>query len=132
MGLAGFRLDLGTVAVASVILGLVVDDTIHFLHRLKSEMERHSDLSTAVNRTASSSGRAILVSSVVVGLGFSVLGFAQVTSIACFGLLIAAGSGAAVLADLMLAPALLMLIYRPSQPATVAEAGNDGLASPDA
>jgi len=112
MGIAGIRLDLGTVAVASVILGLVVDDTIHFLHRLKHEVERDNSLWRAVRRTASSTGYAIVVSSIVIGVGFGVLGFAQVTSIAWFGLLIGMATFSALLADLSLAPALLTLMNR--------------------
>ncbi len=109
MGAAGIRLDLGTVAVASVILGLVVDDTIHFMYRLKHELRNAGGLSAAIHATAGSTGHAILLSSMVICLGFGVLGFAEVTSVAWFGLLIAAASASALLSDILLAPAMLTL-----------------------
>lgn len=112
MGLFGIRLDLATVAVASVILGLVVDDTIHFLYRLKIELRGELDIAQAVQSVANSSGRAIVISSVVLGFGFGVLAFAQVTSIIWFGLLIGVAVLSALLADLVLAPALLVILNR--------------------
>ena len=115
MGISGIRLDLGTVAVASVILGLVVDDTIHFLHRLKLELEREETLTLAVSRAAHSTGQAIVVSSIVIGVGFAVLGLAQTTSVAWFGILIAVATTTALIADLMLAPAILVLLNRSDQ-----------------
>jgi len=61
---------------------------------------------------ASSTGHAIVISSIVISLGFGVLGFAQVTSVAWFGMLIGLATLSALVADLMLAPALLSLMNR--------------------
>ncbi len=106
MGLAGIRLDVATVTIAAVVLGLVVDDTVHFLHRLCHESQRSGSHAQAVRATAHTAGHAILTTTVVLALGFSVFGLAEIKSIIWFGLLIATGLMAGAIADLILMPAL--------------------------
>jgi predicted RND superfamily exporter protein len=108
MGLAGIRLDVATVTIASVVLGLVVDDSVHFLYRLYHECRRRVVQAEALRATARAAGHSILTTTAALVVGFSVFGLAEIKSIIWFGLLIAIGLVAGVIADLVLMPALLV------------------------
>ena len=109
MGAAGIRLDAATVTIATVVLGLVVDDTVHFLHRLRAALEHHADPATALRETVDSAGHAILTTALVMTLGFAVFAFSEIRSLVYFGLLIALAMATSVITDLLLIPALVML-----------------------
>ncbi|MDJ0780203.1 MAG: MMPL family transporter [Gammaproteobacteria bacterium] len=108
MGWLGIRLDVATVTIAAIVFGLVVDDSVHFLYRLRAE-RRHGDLRTALLRTAGSAGHAMTITTLVMVAGFAVLMLAAIKSIVFFGLLVALAMIAALLTDLLLLPALLSL-----------------------
>jgi uncharacterized protein len=110
MGWLGIRLDVATVTIAAIVLGLVVDDTVQFLYRLKYEQSQTSDVRVAVQKTVLRVGQPMFITTVVLGLGFSVLGLATVTSIAYFGLLLAFALFSALFSDLLVLPAMLILI----------------------
>ncbi len=111
MGLLGVRLDVATVTIAAVVLGLVVDDTVQFLYRLRHELQRSPDDPDAGVRAAVGSvGRSLAITTVVLCLGFSVLGLAQIKSVIWFGLLISLAMGTALIADLLVLPALVGLL----------------------
>ena len=112
MGAAGIRLDIATVTIAAVVLGLLVDDTVHFLHRLRAEFARHGDAAAAVRATVGSAGHAIVTTSVVMTLGFSVFVLSEIASLVQFGLLLALAMASGVVADLVLLPALVLLWRR--------------------
>ena len=109
MGAAGIRLDAATVTIAAVVLGLVVDDTVHFLHRLREALARCADRASALRETVASAGRAILTTALVMSLGFSVFALSEIRSLVYFGLLVGLAMAASVLIDLLLIPALVML-----------------------
>jgi predicted RND superfamily exporter protein len=113
MGASGIRLDAATVTIASVVLGLVVDDTVHFLYRLREELERHADRAAALRETVASAGHAIMTTALVMTLGFAVFALSEIRSLVYFGLLIALAMATSVLTDLLFIPALVML--RPSK-----------------
>lgn len=119
MGTAGIRLDVATVTIAAVVLGLVVDDTVHLLHRFGHARATGMTQVEAVRAGARSAGHAILTTTLVLALGFSVFALAGIKSIAFFGLLVAAGLGAAAITDLMVAPALIVVFA--ARPATSAK-----------
>ncbi len=108
MGISGIRLDVATVTIAALILGLVVDDTTHFLYRYREMLHETGDHEAAVSRTLRSTGVAMTTTTVVLVLGFSILALATVKSVAYFGLLAALGLGTALVGDLMVLPALLV------------------------
>jgi predicted RND superfamily exporter protein len=108
MGYAGIRLDVATVTIASIVLGLVVDDTVHVLHQLHHEFQRQRDHAAAVRATLDTTGRAILITTSVLVAGFSVFALAEIKSVIWFGLLIALGLLSGVIADLVLMPALVV------------------------
>ncbi len=112
MGLVGIRLDVATVTIAAIVLGLVVDDTTQFLYRYRYFRERSSDIAAVVGDTVRTVGRPMVITTVVLAGGFSVLGVASIKSVAFFGILLAVALISALLADLLVVPALLMLTTR--------------------
>ena len=112
MGFAGIRLDVATVTIASVVLALVVDDTVHVLHRLHHELGQRWSPAAAVQATLDAAGRAIVVTTIVLIAGFAVFALAEIKSVIWFGLLIALGLVAGVVADLVLMPALVLALGR--------------------
>ncbi len=120
MGYAGIRLDVATVTIASVVLGLVVDDTVHVLHQLHHEYSLRRDHTAAVRATLDTTGRAILITTCVLVLGFSVFALAEIKSVIWFGLLISLGLVSGVIADLVLMPALVVWLRPRLSPAGAA------------
>ena len=105
-----FPMDLFTMLVASIAIGLAVDDTIHFMHNYRRYYEQSGDPVAAVHRTLRSAGRAMLVTTIVLAIGFFVLAFSKLTNIRNFGILTGFTIIMALLADYLLAPALMVLV----------------------
>jgi predicted RND superfamily exporter protein len=112
MGAAGIRLDVATVTVAAALLGIVVDDSVHVLYRFKHELGEGRTVEDALIASARSAGAAILATTAVLSLGFFVLGLASIKTVAWVGVLSGVGVVAALLADLLLLPALARLVFR--------------------
>ena len=107
MGFVGIRLDVATVTIAAALLGIVVDDTVHVLYHLRKSVGETDSIETAIRSVARQSGLAIMSTSFIFVLGFSVIAMASLRSVAYVGLLISFGVIAALLADLILMPALM-------------------------
>jgi hypothetical protein len=107
MGLTGIPLDVATATIATVILGLVVDDTVHILRPPSGRTD--VSLSESLGESCRKSGGTLLITSVILALGFLVLGMAEIRSIAWFGLLSSFATAVAIITDLMLLPALARL-----------------------
>ncbi|MGV1099769.1 efflux RND transporter permease subunit [Thiovibrio sp. JS02] len=107
MGLVGIPLSVATVTVASIVFGVVVDDTIHFLHNWQARHDQADPL-LKLNAVLNHVGPAMLTTSIVAGTGF--LGFliSPFIPLRNFGLLISLALGYAILCDLILLPALLL------------------------
>ena len=114
MQVAGIPLNLFTMLVGSIAIGLAVDDTVHFMHQFHRYLERTGDIEEAVSQTLLTSGRAMLVTSIVLSLGFFIFCFASMSNLVDFGLLTGVTIIMALLADFVLAPALMTLRYRNS------------------
>ena len=111
MGIAGIHLDLGTVTIAAVVIGIVVDDTIHFLYRYKVELQAaRGDHERAVERTCATAGAALTATTLILAAGFLVLTLASVKSVIYFGLLTSTAMVAGLLGDRIIMPALLTAI----------------------
>jgi len=108
MGWLGIPLSVATVTVASIVFGIVVDDTIHFLHRFQVEEKTAGTVLTRLHRTLHYAGPAMLTATLVAGTGF--LGFLASPFIPLrdFGLLISGSLWLAVLCDLVLLPLLIL------------------------
>ena len=116
MGLFGVPLNTATVTVAGIALGLIVDDTIHFLHGYWESRRAGRRASVAVAETLFTVGRPVLVTSLAVAAGFGAFAFSPFRPTLFFGLLIAWSSLAAVVCDLVVLPALLQLRRRDPAP----------------
>jgi len=112
MGLVGIPLDPGTVMIGAIALGIVVDDTVHFMVRLRRHLSAGDDIEAAIRAAITEVGRPIIITSVVLALAFLMLMFASFTPNMNFGLVAAVVILAALLADLVLLPAALV-IFRP-------------------
>ena len=123
MGWAGIDLNTTTVIIFAISLGLAVDDTIHFLTRFREEMERHQDAHTALLFTYFGAGRAIMLTSVLLITGLTILLFSDFVPTTYFGKLIGITIFGAVFGDLFLLPPILLLVYRDKD--KVAEIGED-------
>ena len=108
LGLMGADLQTSNVVSFTVAVGLAVDDTIHFIVRYQQERRQHP-LGPAITRTFRGAGHAIVLTSLLLVLGFSTLVTSQLTSTRHFGILAAVTMAAALMADLLLLPALLHL-----------------------
>lgn len=112
MGLTGIPLDMMTITIAAIIIGIGIDDAIHYLHRFKQELKAGADVGTAVRRSHDSVGLAVYYTSITLITGFVVLVFSNFTPTVYFGALTALAMGLALLANLSLLPALLIRFYR--------------------
>ena len=107
MGFAGIKLNIGTSMVASVSVGIGIDYTIHFIEAYKREYLAAKGEGDFILKAFASSGKAILINAVSVGLGFAVLLFSQFIMMKDLGLLIALTMGVSALASLTVIPVIL-------------------------
>lgn len=115
MGFAGINLDGATVLIASISLGVAVDDTIHFIFKFRDVYERERDDAVAVKKTLETTGVAIATTSIVIALGFSVIALGDLRSLAYFGVLTAVTMISALLGELFVTPAII-LTFGPRRP----------------
>jgi hypothetical protein len=112
MGWLDVPLDMATLLIGGIIIGLAVDDTIHFMHRFNQYYEEVREPGWAVRETLRTTGTAMLFTSVVLCGGFLVYVRAYMVNVATFGVLAAFATMTAFLADVTLAPALMVLVTR--------------------
>jgi predicted RND superfamily exporter protein len=123
MGVAGMPMDTFTLMIASISLGLAVDDTIHFMHNYRRYLALHGDSRIAIQQTLATAGRAMLFTTLVLSTSFVVFGFSEMTNIHNFGVLTSFAIAMAFLADIFFAPALMHLIHRGKDRAATARNG---------
>lgn len=110
MGWFGFDLDFSTMMIGAIVLGIAVDDTIHFMHVFQRNYRACGDPREAVARTLETTGRAILFTSIVLCIGFSGFALSPMKNLFNTGVLTCFAIAAAFLADVLLAPALMILL----------------------
>ncbi len=113
MGWLDIRLDGFTVMIACIAIGIGVDDTIHYLHHLKHELSRGATLPEAMAATVTSVGRALVFTSVVLALGFWIFCLSDFVGTFNFGLLTGVTVLVALIADLVILPAAIVLVGVP-------------------
>jgi predicted RND superfamily exporter protein len=121
MGALGLPIEIFSLLIGSVALGLAVDDTIHFMHGFRRGYARTGDVEVAVRETLRTTGQALLFTSVVLSLGFLIYVFSDLVNLTNFGFLTAFAIIMAFLADVLLAPALMTVTARYSSIQTEAE-----------
>jgi predicted RND superfamily exporter protein len=108
MGLAGVPLDMMTITIAAITIGIGVDDTIHYIHRFKREFAVDGDYIATMYRCHASIGKAMYYTSATIILGFSVLALSNFTPSIFFGVLTGVAMLAALLGALTLLPQLIV------------------------
>ena len=102
-------LDMFTLLIGSIAIGLAVDDTIHFMHNFMRYYHQTGDSAEAIRHTFFTTGKAMVITSVVLSLGFYAYTQAQMISVQNFGILTGTVILFALLADLLMAPALMVV-----------------------
>ena len=112
MYFGGIPLDMFTLLIGSIAIGLAVDDTIHFLHNYRRYYKETGDEASAIRQTFLSTGKAMVITTIVLALGFFSYTQAYMNSTFNFGFLTGSVIIIALFADLLLVPALMMLVTK--------------------
>ena len=105
-------LDMFTLLIGSIAIGLAVDDTIHFMHNFRRYYLESGDEAKAIKQTFYTTGKAMVITTIVLSLGFYAYLMANMISVQNFGLLTGSVIILALLSDLLLAPALMMVVAK--------------------
>jgi len=108
MGWFGIPLDIMTITIAAISIGIGVDDSIHYVHRFRIEYAKDQNYWAAIKRCHSSIGYALYYTTVTVVLGFSILVLSNFIPTIYFGLLSGLAMTTALVANLMLLPVLIV------------------------
>ena len=112
MGLFGIPLDTDTLLIAPIILGIAVDDTIHFMTHYRVELSKTGSIAAALESAIKEVGQAVMFTTMVIGLGFAVLSFSDYLGMAKVGFFGSLAIFVALLCDLFLIPAMI-IVFKP-------------------
>ena len=112
MGWAGIVMDVFTMMLGGIAIGLAVDDTIHYMYNFRRSFLQSGDIYQANRETLRTTGHALFVTSVVLSLGFLIFLFAEMNNLYYFGLLTGITIANAFLIDILVSPALMALAFR--------------------
>jgi predicted RND superfamily exporter protein len=110
MGWLNISLDMMTITIAAIGVGIAVDNTIHYIHRFKNEFQKDRKYLNTMHRCHGSIGHAMYYTSVTIIIGFSILALSNFIPTVYFGLLTGLAMFVALLAALTLLPQMLMLV----------------------
>ena len=105
-------LDMFTILIGAIAIGMVVDDTIHYMHNFQRYYLLHNDVDEAIRLTLHSTGRAIFITSIVLSSGFFVFMFASMTNLFNFGLITGVTVLMAMLTNLFLTGSLMKIFIK--------------------
>ncbi|MFQ5559360.1 MAG: RND family transporter, partial [Nitrospinota bacterium] len=117
MGALDIPLDMMTITIVAISIGIAVDDTIHYIHRFRREFENERNYVSTVFKCHRSIGNAMYYTSVTIVIGFAILVFSNFIPSLLFGLLTGLAMVMALISSLTLLPALIVII-KPFGPAT--------------
>ncbi|MCP4753544.1 MAG: MMPL family transporter [Proteobacteria bacterium] len=112
LGLLDIPLDADTVVIAPVIIGIAVDDTIHFITHYRGEVLKDHDIARALKSTIHEVGHAVTFTSLILGIGFSIMAFSENMSLVKMGTFGTLAIFVALLCDLYMLPALI-IVFKP-------------------
>ena len=118
MGYTGIPLNMATVLVASIAMGIGIDYSIHVITHFNDSMKKGSTVYQALEDTIGISGKAIVINVISVSAGFLVLLFSEMVPLQYFGLLIFLSMVGSGLASLTFLPVILILTNSGRQPVT--------------
>jgi len=112
MSMVNMPLDMFTMLVGAIVIGLSVDDTVHFFHNFAKYHHQGLNTKDAVKETMLGTGRALIATTIVLSLGFYVYMFASLSNLINFGILAGGAITIALFTNIILGPALLTLITK--------------------
>ena len=112
MGLANIPMDMMTITIAAITIGIAVDNGIHYLYRFREEYKNNKDYSKSLELCHFSAGRAIFYTTITIIFGFSILVLSNFVPSTYFGILTAISMLIGLLASLTVLPKLI-LMYKP-------------------
>ena len=110
MGWIGIPLDMMTITIAAISVGIAVDNTIHYIHRFRHEFAIDHNYLAAMHRSHESIGYAMYYTSITIIIGFSILVFSEFIPSIYFGLLTGLAMLIALMTALTLLPQLLIFL----------------------
>ncbi|WP_018477860.1 efflux RND transporter permease subunit [Pontibacter roseus] len=113
MGFLGINMTVSVSIIFTIAFGIAVDDTIHFLGKLKLELRKGKTLPYAIKSTLVSTGKAIIITSCILVAGFLTLVLSTFDATFYVGVFVSLTLVFALLADLLLLPVLILFFYRP-------------------
>ncbi len=115
MGLLDIPINVVTVMIASVTLGIAVDDTIHYLVWYRRNLSSGMDVKTSLIKAHQIVGKPIVITSIILFMGFFILILSSLKVVGTFGIITAFAVFAALIGDLLLFPALILIFNRPKK-----------------
>ncbi len=112
MGMCGMKLDAATIMIASIALGISVDNTIHIFYRFKKELSINGEHAKAMRTTLQGVGKTALFTSLSAAFGFMVFSFSSFKPVQYFGFLTCVTLLNAIVSDLLISPSCL-LFFKP-------------------
>ena len=110
MGWLNIPLDIMTITIAAIAIGIAVDDTIHFIHRFEDEFKLDHNYVNAMKRAHNGIGHAMYYTTLIIVIGFSILMLSNLVPTIYFGLLTGIIMISVLSADLLLLPKLLLML----------------------
>jgi predicted RND superfamily exporter protein len=110
IGLLGIPLDMMTITIAAITIGIAVDNSIHYIYRFKEEFNNSNDYNKTLNLCHSTVGKAILNTSITIVFGFSILVLSKFIPTIYFGIFTGLAMLLAMISVLTLLPSLILLI----------------------
>ena len=110
IGLLGIPLDMMTITIAAITIGIAVDNSIHYIYRFKEEFSKINDYNKTLKKCHSTVGVAILNTSITIVFGFSILVLSKFIPTIYFGMFTGLAMLLAMISVLTLLPALILII----------------------
>ena len=118
IGLMGIPLDMMTITIAAITIGIAVDNSIHYIYRFKEEFKKVNDYKKTLDKCHSTVGIAILNTSITIVFGFSILVLSNFIPTIYFGVFTGLAMLLAMISVLTLLPKLI-LVYQPFGPENI-------------
>jgi predicted RND superfamily exporter protein len=116
MGYLGISFKMSTAILFTVAFGIAVDDTVHFLAKLRMERRGEKSLLYAIKRTYLTTGKSMIIMTLLLCCGFCVLALSSFQALKLFGLMISFTLFMAMVNEMILMPVLIMTFYKDKQP----------------
>lgn len=115
MGWMGVPMDMMTITIAAIVIGIAVDNSIHYVHRFKNEFRKDNNYLATMERCHGSIGKAIYYTGVTIIVGFAILALSEFIPSIYFGLLTGFAMAVALFLNLTLLP-LMLVTVKPLKP----------------